>query len=171
MALLDQERQVLDVNGPTTALLGFARAEMIGRDADLFVVEPERDDFAREWRELVLRGDDVFEHEILCAGGGIVTVRYKASRRAVGRGALVLLLATHVRQGPRAPERASTQAFSPRERQIVRLVAQGFTTRVIAGDLGLSEETIRTHIRNAMGKLGARTRAQLVAKAIAEKQM
>jgi DNA-binding NarL/FixJ family response regulator len=53
----------------------------------------------------------------------------------------------------------------------VRLVAQGFTTRDIADELRLSLETVRTHIRNAMGKLRARTRAQLVAKALQERLM
>jgi PAS domain S-box-containing protein len=171
MALLDEDARILDVNRPAMAMTGFPRAELVGRVADEFVVEEERADFAHEWQELVLRGDDVAEHELICAGGGRVTVRYKASRRAVGSGARVLFLATHVRQGPKAAvqDAASIRAFSPREREIVRLVAQGLTTRDIADDLGLAIETVRTHIRNAMGKLGARTRAQLVGKAMAER--
>jgi len=33
-------------------------------------------------------------------------------------------------------------------------------------ELGISEETVKTHVRNAMAKLGARSRAHLVAKAL-----
>ena len=49
-----------------------------------------------------------------------------------------------------------------RERQILSLLAQGCSGKELAPRLGLSEETIRTHIRNAMRKLDARTRVQAV---------
>ena len=47
-------------------------------------------------------------------------------------------------------------------------VALGDTSPEIASRLGISHETVRTHVRNAMGKSGARSRAHLVAKALAE---
>jgi DNA-binding CsgD family transcriptional regulator len=53
--------------------------------------------------------------------------------------------------------------LSEREREVVTLVALGRDTREIAGELHISPETVRTHVRNAMAKLGVRTRAQLVA--------
>jgi DNA-binding NarL/FixJ family response regulator len=56
-----------------------------------------------------------------------------------------------------------------RELEIVRLVALGATNRDIASRLYLSPETVRSHIRNAMGKVNARTRAQLVAIALSER--
>lgn len=59
-------------------------------------------------------------------------------------------------------------ALSPRELQILNLLADGFTGEAIAQKLFLSPETVRTHIRNATGKLGARTRVQAVALAVRE---
>lgn len=53
--------------------------------------------------------------------------------------------------------------LTPREHEVVRRVALGDTTRRIAADLYLSPATVRTHIRNAMAKANAHTRAQLVA--------
>ncbi len=53
--------------------------------------------------------------------------------------------------------------LSPRERQILELLAEGLTGQAIAGQLVLSPETIRTHVRNATSKLGASTRVQAVA--------
>jgi two-component system, NarL family, response regulator len=50
----------------------------------------------------------------------------------------------------------------------VEHVALGDTGPEIASRLGISHETVRTHVRNAMGKSGARSRAHLVAKALAE---
>jgi DNA-binding CsgD family transcriptional regulator len=50
-----------------------------------------------------------------------------------------------------------------RERQILGLIAEGDSGAQIAEALVLSPETVRTHIRNAMSKLGASSRAQAVA--------
>lgn len=53
--------------------------------------------------------------------------------------------------------------LTARERAVIDLVATGNETAQIAGRLYISPETVRTHVRNAMEKVGARTRAQLVA--------
>jgi LuxR family maltose regulon positive regulatory protein len=58
--------------------------------------------------------------------------------------------------------------LSDREREVVRLVARGETGKEIAAELGIAHETVRTHVRNAMTKLNARSRAHLVAKALGE---
>jgi len=55
-----------------------------------------------------------------------------------------------------------------RELEVVRLIALGATGPEIAQELQLSHNTVRTHTRNAMTKLDARSRAHLVAKAMAE---
>ena len=59
-------------------------------------------------------------------------------------------------------------SLTPREREVVRRVALGRSTPQIAADLGLSPATIRSHVRNAMVKVGAHTRAQLVALVLGE---
>jgi PAS domain S-box-containing protein len=171
MALVDEDRRIVDVNRPAMALTGFARPQLIGHLADDFFPDHEKEGFVREWRQLVLSGDGMAEREVICADGGRVTVEYTASRRAVGSRRLVLYLATHVRGAPEpaTPTPIKAYSFSPREQEIVRLVARGFTTRDVADELHLSLETVRTHIRNAMGKLAARTRAQLVAKALQDR--
>lgn len=53
--------------------------------------------------------------------------------------------------------------LSPREREILSLLADGMTGETIALTLFLSPETVRTHVRNATTKLGAKTRVQAVA--------
>ncbi len=62
----------------------------------------------------------------------------------------------------------SKEPLSSRELEVVRLVALGMTAREIAAELHITHHTVRTHIRNAMGKTGARSRAHLVAKALAD---
>ena len=58
------------------------------------------------------------------------------------------------------------KALSSRESEILGLLADGLTGEQIAKHLILSPETIRTHVRNAMEKLGAPTRTAAVVKAI-----
>jgi DNA-binding CsgD family transcriptional regulator len=53
-----------------------------------------------------------------------------------------------------------------REREILGLLAEGMSGAQIATKLVLSPETVRTHVRNAMAKLGASTRSQAVALAL-----
>jgi FixJ family two-component response regulator len=52
--------------------------------------------------------------------------------------------------------------LSPRERQVMTLVTAGKMNKQVAGDLSLSEVTVKIHRRSAMQKMGARTLADLV---------
>ena len=61
---------------------------------------------------------------------------------------------------------APAKALSGREAEILTLLARGLTGEEIAQRLVLSPETVRTHVRNAMGKLEARTRTEAVVKAL-----
>lgn len=69
-----------------------------------------------------------------------------------------------VRRETRGP-RAGTE-LTGRERDVLRLVARGEPTRRIAGLLGISRETVETHIRSGMRKMGARTRTEAAALAL-----
>ena len=71
-----------------------------------------------------------------------------------------------VREGFALPDPAWD--LTGREREILLLVAAGEPTRRIAGQLGISTETVDTHIRAGMRKLGARTRTEAAALAFAE---
>jgi DNA-binding NarL/FixJ family response regulator len=75
------------------------------------------------------------------------------------------------RQRPALLSRRSTErlpSLSGREREILDLLAQGLTGEAVAEQLVLSAETVKTHIRNAMGKLEAHTRVHAVAIALRE---
>jgi DNA-binding CsgD family transcriptional regulator len=61
--------------------------------------------------------------------------------------------------------------LTPREREILGALAEGMSGAQIAEHLVLSPETVRTHVRNAMSKLGASTRSQAVALALQHGQI
>lgn len=64
------------------------------------------------------------------------------------------------------PGSAGSGPLSPRERQVLSLLAEGRTSAEVGVALGVSEETVQTHVRRAMTKLDARSRTQAVAIAI-----
>lgn len=53
--------------------------------------------------------------------------------------------------------------LSPRQREILALVAAGRTSKEIAGELGISESTVNWHLSNVFERLGASSRAEAVA--------
>jgi PAS domain S-box-containing protein len=61
---------------------------------------------------------------------------------------------------------ATLPALSPRERQVLILLADGQTSGETAVSLGIGEETVQTHVRRAMAKLSVRTRTAAVATAL-----
>jgi DNA-binding CsgD family transcriptional regulator len=71
--------------------------------------------------------------------------------------------AANAEASPQAARRGHGAPLSGREREILSLLAAGESGAQIAEALVLSPETVRTHIRNAMSKLGASSRAQAVA--------
>jgi DNA-binding NarL/FixJ family response regulator len=66
----------------------------------------------------------------------------------------------------RGRESENKEELTPREEEIVKLVAEAHTTRQIAEILHLSEKTVENHRANAMRKLGMRDRVELVRYAI-----
>ena len=61
-----------------------------------------------------------------------------------------------------------TSTLTTRERQVLRYLADGLSNQEIGSRLFLSPETVRTHVRKATARLGARTRTQAVATAVRE---
>lgn len=107
-----------------------------------------------------------------CAGGlhageqidhGVVTVgdgTFRLVCTGMGEQNVVTMIPARATSGPQVP-------LTAREREVLGLVAQGLTNARIARRLGLSPATVRTHLEHIRTKLGARTRAQALARAIA----
>ncbi len=57
-------------------------------------------------------------------------------------------------------------AFTERELAVLRLIARGLGNKEIAARLSLSENTVKTHVRNILSKLNARSRAEAAAYAV-----
>lgn len=68
--------------------------------------------------------------------------------------------------GPQAADRLPT--LTKREREVLRLLADGMRNEQVAVQLSISPLTVRTHVKKAMAKLEADTRTQAVARALRE---
>ena len=66
------------------------------------------------------------------------------------------------------PPKGSRGKLTRRQREILQLLANGESTTVAARELDLSEETVKTHTKNALARLGARNRTHAVAIALRE---
>jgi DNA-binding NarL/FixJ family response regulator len=124
---------------------------------------------------LTRHADDAYLHRLLRAGAsGYVLKQSRASEllhaiRAVASGGKYLDPAVAGRVigefGRRAQPLASGVAdpgLSPREEEILRLVAWGYSNKQIAAQLELSVKTVETHKTNAMHKVGLHNRIEIV---------
>lgn len=82
---------------------------------------------------------------------------------AAGQGVLSPAITARVMQAAARQHQEKANLISPREQEILQLVAQGAKTAEIAAGLVISENTVKTHIQRVMRKLGAANRAAAVA--------
>lgn len=172
MALVDARRAIEDVNPAGVRLLGRPRRELLGHRIYEFVEHGPLIP-AEEWRRDLSRDEFTGEAHLLRADGQTVAVQYAGYPETVTDRRLVLFVAIAApRWGgqlrrPR-PDESSGGRLTERELEVIRLIAHGATGPEIADELGISHNTVRTHTTNAMDRLGARSRAHLVAKVLGD---
>jgi PAS domain S-box-containing protein len=170
MVLVDDQRVQIDVNGAYLNLLGYRREELIGLPLYRVVAGPSRAS-DREWAAALAVGHFAGEADVVCADGSRVAVQWGADTEVVTGRRLVLFVVLGTsrwggkfRRTTSSPREAGE--LSEREGEIVRLISLGWTGPEIAEDLQIAHNTVRTHVSNSMLKMGARSRAHLVAKAL-----
>jgi DNA-binding NarL/FixJ family response regulator len=119
-----------------------------------------------------VQGSDFYlTRELRRADGQHVSVELAGHRETVtGRGLILIVVLRRIRgsRGADGHDGASGSALTGRELEIVEMISLGLTGPEIAAELYVSHATVRTHVRNAMNKLGAHSRAHLVAKAVGD---
>lgn len=163
-----------------TQAVSSAEADILGAEALDVVVHDVPDDLPVEEAlartppnvpVLALVGDAARARELLGAGAhGVVhrdapSAELTAASVAVASGLAALdldaLRALLARGTPR-----EAGLLSARERQVLDLVADGLSNKLIAEKLGMSEHTAKFHVRSLLDKLGADTRTEAVAQAV-----
>jgi len=146
-------------NDAACRLLGRSPQDIVGQEVGFLAAPDERRRLPALVAEFRQTGYLFFLGQIVRPDGEPVEIEGTAARDAPeARHHLTLLW-------PRE-DRATECLLSRREHEITALLASGLTGAQIAEQLGLSPDTVRTHVRNAMERSGAATRAHLVALAV-----
>jgi PAS domain S-box-containing protein len=186
MVLIDQDLRFVAINDTATSLYQYRREDVIGQPAGTHFVGGTSSLGAAQWQELLRNNELYGERLISHPAGTSMRVSYAAHSTTVDGQWLALFVTLSAKLEPEGTELISSAApseaaglapealgslagaLTPREREVVRRVALGRSTPQIASDLSLSPATVRSHVRNAMVKVGAHTRAQLVALVLGE---
>jgi DNA-binding CsgD family transcriptional regulator len=123
----------------------------------------------KEWQTFLKSGEYAGTRASIQVNGSEVPVDFVARLEFVDdrRVAIHVALAEDDPSSEPSPTRPVVRLLTARERAVIALIAMGSETPEIAETLHVSPATVRTHVRNAMSKLGAHTRAQLVAVVLA----
>jgi PAS domain S-box-containing protein len=172
MLLADESRRIVEVNGALLRFLGYKSTDLVGRPV-WTLVEGGPQFTPEQWAAQLAKERFTGEVGLTRADGTVVVHQWGATVETVtGRKLVLAVLIGPSRWGGRFRRTVELDdgegELSERELEVVHHVAHGRSGPEIADELGIAHDTVRTHVRNAMGKTGARSRAHLVAKAIGE---
>jgi PAS domain S-box-containing protein len=163
----DVEGRFVHVNAAAEQAAGTSRSELLTlRYTDLLRPE-ERPHVEAQFRRAVEQGEPAdFETVFVDSGGHVRGVRaqyvpLREGEQIVG----VLILAYEVRALPNGARVPCRPDLTPRQREVLELLASGWSTQEIARALFLAPETVRNHVRNVFRELSAHTRPEAIAAA------
>jgi DNA-binding CsgD family transcriptional regulator len=151
------------VNEAAERASGISNAEWLGRHFTDPVPPEARQQVTAQFRHAVESGQPTdFETVFIDGSGTLRGVRAQHLPLRSGDAVVgVLILAFGVHGTPSEPIRFGRPPhLTPRQRQILELLASGLSTSEIAGQLTLSIETVRNHVRNVLKELNAHTRSE-----------
>src|ERR671931_386453 len=154
----DPDVAIVDIRRPDSSGIELTR-ELLARRPGLGVILYTGDSDA----ELLYSGLDSGARGYALKAGSMAELVGAIERIAAG-GSYVDPRLDRILLSPRAT--AQVPQLSPREREIMHLMAEGRTAEAIANELNVSVETVRTHVRNVIRKLQARNRVHAIAIAL-----
>lgn len=168
MLVADDRRRYIAANDAACNLLRMTREELLSSGIE-DVTPPENLAGMEEvWNSFLTAGSLVGTYEILTGDGRRVEVEYNATANVLpGRHLTIFVVHPEGHRERVEPamdtiDPGSIPNLSPREIQVLEQLALGYRGTEIGEKLGISPDTVRVHVRNAMRKLGARTRAQAI---------
>ena len=126
-------------------------------EAKLIFLTREDSDAARF--AVVQPAASAFIHKSKAAVEVVTAIRDVARPHVITPRTIATLLAKR-----RAIE-AQHDSLTPREKEVLRLMADGLSSRAVAAKLGISYTTVRTHIRSLGSKLGVHSKLEAIVKA------
>ena len=156
----------MHMNAAAERASGKSNAEMIGGHYTDLLPPKARANVEAQFRRAVRGEPTDFETVFVDGNGRIRGVRaQQLPLRDRGEIVGVLILAFDVRQPPERSSFGLHPRLTPRQREILDLIAAGLSTSEIADELTLSAETVRNHLRRVFRELNAHTRLEAIAAA------
>lgn len=87
----------------------------------------------------------------------------------ISRATAAKILNEFAAQAHRAPEEMPEEKLSPKEREVIELLTKGWTNKEIGNKLGITENTVKNHLKNILDKLHLENRVQAAAFALQKK--
>jgi DNA-binding CsgD family transcriptional regulator len=185
MLIADDQRRWVTGNAAACDLLGIAREEIPWRTMDDFTPPSELKRLEEQWAAFLATGGAEGWYQLYVPDRGPVPVEFSATANVLPARHLSVFippddasaeqarsaLAREATWAPVVAERSGRLQLSEREREVMMLVASGLQSGDIAERLFLSPETVKSHVHNSLGKLGAHTRAHAVAIALVTGQI
>jgi len=181
MLIADDQRRWVTANTAASDLLGITQEEVSWHTMDEFVPPDAREELDEAWEQFLANGAAEGWYKLYIPARGPVPVEFSATANVLPSRHLSVFIPADGSSGPHESgvptwkpvpaESAGRLRLTDREREIMTLVASGLQSADIAERLFLSPETIKSHVQNAMGKLGAHTRAHAVAIALVTEQI
>ena len=101
------------------------------------------------------------DHGSFTIAGEFATLADARASRIEADGILLADLTRRIEEGDEIEER-----LTPREIEVVELLAEGLSNKAIAARLGISDQTVKFHVASICGKLGAANRTDAVRRAV-----
>jgi PAS domain S-box-containing protein len=167
-SLHDVEGRFVHMNPAAELASGRSSAQLLGRDLT-YLLPPEVHEHVRaQFRRAVERGEPTdFETVFIDTSGQLRGVRAQQLPLRFGDAIVgVLILAFDVHHPTSGLAAAQPRPhLTPRQRDVLNLLASGLSTAEIAKELTLSRETVRNHLRNLFAELAAHARPEAIAAA------
>ncbi len=157
---VQRERRELGVDH---ALVGGVLARRWGLPRSVATVIEHHHATEAEHEALLVRLADMLAHYVL--GSAISPSELLSAARSIGvnpAGLRTVMYELPLPTSSGRPRKVDPCPMSGREIDVLRRLARGMVYKQIASELGLSTSTVRTHLHNVYGKLGAMDRAQAV---------
>jgi PAS domain S-box-containing protein len=177
--LADDQRRWVAGNAAACALLGIEHDTVPWHTMDDFTPLSERARLKEQWQGFLDSGEAEGRYELYVANRDPFPVEFSAIAHVMPSRHLALFIPPEADGGlsrdrtwkPRVGAAAGRLPLSTREREVMTMAASGSQSADMAALLYLSQETIKSHVQNAMSKLGAHTRAHAVAIALVTGQI
>lgn len=166
-SLHDVEGRFVHMNEAAERAAGRSNAQMLGRHYTDLLPPEAKEKVVAQFHRAVERGEPTeFETVFIDGGGHLRGVRAQQLPLRAGDEIIGVLILAYDVALPREPIGHEPEPrLTPRQRQILDLIASGVSTSEIAEQLGLSTETVRNHVRNVLRELEVHTRLEAIAAA------